>query len=287
MNIAILSGKGGTGKTLCAVNFAALNPDSTYVDCDVEEPNGYLYFPLQNPHQEFIHTFLPKIDNTRCNGCRVCVDFCRFGALAYANNQVLVFPELCHACGGCLLACPQKAILETHQRIGEIIEGQSRNVHVIGGNLIPGQESGIPIIKQILRHIDQKQGLVFIDCPPGSSCAAMECIQKADYCLLIAEPTILGAHDLEMVVDLIKLARRKFGVVLNKSTAAEDPSSTYCLRQGIPILGTIPYDGELGKINSEARIAVDELPHIRMLMTRILERLLVEVGNETAIDPQR
>ncbi len=44
MKIAVLSGKGGTGKTLVSVNLAASAKKSTYIDCDVEEPNGHLFF---------------------------------------------------------------------------------------------------------------------------------------------------------------------------------------------------------------------------------------------------
>jgi MinD superfamily P-loop ATPase len=43
MKIAVLSGKGGTGKTLVSVNLAAASNESVYIDCDVEEPNGHLF----------------------------------------------------------------------------------------------------------------------------------------------------------------------------------------------------------------------------------------------------
>ncbi len=42
MNIAVLSGKGGTGKTTVSTNLA-LALKSNYIDCDVEEPNGFLF----------------------------------------------------------------------------------------------------------------------------------------------------------------------------------------------------------------------------------------------------
>jgi MinD superfamily P-loop ATPase len=44
MKIAVLSGKGGTGKTFVSVNLAAASSNAIYVDCDVEEPNGHLFF---------------------------------------------------------------------------------------------------------------------------------------------------------------------------------------------------------------------------------------------------
>ncbi len=43
MKIACLSGKGGAGKTMAAVNLAAAAGRGVYIDCDVEEPNGRLF----------------------------------------------------------------------------------------------------------------------------------------------------------------------------------------------------------------------------------------------------
>ena len=47
MKIAISSGKGGTGKTFIATNISVLLAERaeavTYIDCDVEEPNGHLF----------------------------------------------------------------------------------------------------------------------------------------------------------------------------------------------------------------------------------------------------
>ncbi|NLO14902.1 MAG: ATPase, partial [Clostridiales bacterium] len=37
-SVAILSGKGGTGKTFVSVNLASVSAPSTYIDCDAEEP---------------------------------------------------------------------------------------------------------------------------------------------------------------------------------------------------------------------------------------------------------
>ncbi|HBN96329.1 MAG TPA: ATPase, partial [Firmicutes bacterium] len=54
-----------------------------YIDCDVEEPNGHLFFKPQHVQEEEITSKVPVVDDTYCNGCRKCVDFCRFNALAY------------------------------------------------------------------------------------------------------------------------------------------------------------------------------------------------------------
>ena len=73
MKIAVLSGKGGTGKTLVSVNLAAVAKDSIYIDCDVEEPNGHLFFKPREIQEEEISVRIPKVDNELCNGCRKCV----------------------------------------------------------------------------------------------------------------------------------------------------------------------------------------------------------------------
>ena len=141
LRIAVLSGKGGTGKTLVAVNLAASALRSTYVDCDVEEPNGHLYFKPVNPTSREIAVKIPVVDEERCNGCRVCVDFCKFNALVYVRGQWKVFETVCHSCGGCVLFCPQKALSEVEKPIGQIRAGLSENVTVLTGILNTGEAS--------------------------------------------------------------------------------------------------------------------------------------------------
>ncbi|MBV1756831.1 MAG: 4Fe-4S binding protein, partial [Dethiosulfatibacter sp.] len=89
MKIAVLSGKGGTGKTLLAVNLAAIAPESVYIDCDVEEPNGHLFFKPDIHSTETVYVKIPEVQASLCTGCRKCVEFCKFNALAYINNTLL------------------------------------------------------------------------------------------------------------------------------------------------------------------------------------------------------
>ena len=172
MNIAVLSGKGGTGKTLVSVNLAAVSSEAVYIDCDVEEPNGHLFFKPSKPRKEEITIKIPKFDHRICDGCRKCVDFCKFNALAYIKDKVVVFDEVCHACGGCALVCPKEAISEEDKVIGRIEKGRSDNVCVNTGILNRGVAAGIPIIDKLLE--DNKEladgKISLIDCPPGSAC---------------------------------------------------------------------------------------------------------------------
>ncbi|MGE4354531.1 MAG: 4Fe-4S binding protein, partial [Oscillospiraceae bacterium] len=198
--VAVLSGKGGTGKTLVSVNLASAAGKAVYIDCDVEEPNGHLFFKPEVSSEEDVTVKIPVVDENRCSGCRKCVDFCKFNALAFIKNKPFLFEEVCHSCGGCALLCPEKAISEKETVIGKVRKGLSLGVAVATGIMNTGQASGIPIIKRLLSEIPSADAVpVFIDCPPGSACIVMESIKDADYCILVAEPTIFGVHNLSMV----------------------------------------------------------------------------------------
>lgn len=282
MRIAVLSGKGGTGKTLVSVNLAVAAKTSTYIDCDVEEPNGHLFFKPQNIKNEEISVKIPKPDNELCNGCRKCVEFCKFNALAYIKNKLIVFEDVCHSCGGCSIICPENAIAEGEKLIGKVQKGSSDDVTVYTGILNTGEASGVPIINKLLDdNKSNSDEFIFIDCPPGSACIVMESIKDADYCILVTEPTIFGVHNLNMVYELVKLFNKPHGVVLNKCIEEENPAEQFCITNNIKILGKIYFDNELGLLNSNAEISVNNNEKYKALFSSLLEKVKREVQNET------
>ncbi len=280
MKIAVLSGKGGTGKTLVSVNLSAIEQNSCYIDCDVEEPNGHLFFKPSEVVTEEICVKIPKVDKNLCQGCRKCVNFCKFNALAYIKDRLMVFDEVCHSCYGCIKFCPNKALLEKNKAVGKIEKGKSDTVEVLSGVLNTGESSGVPIIKALLSKIKNKLGLSVIDCPPGSACIVMESIKDADFCVLVAEPTLFGVHNLNMVYELVKLFKKPFGVVLNKCIEGENPAETFCIEKKINVLARIPFDSELSEISSNARIAVRESDKYKTVFENLLKRIREGILNE-------
>lgn len=278
MKIAVLSGKGGTGKTLVSVNLAAVIQNSLYADCDVEEPNGYLFFKPENLEITDISVKLPVVNHSLCNGCRKCVDFCRFNALAFIGDRVHTFDNICHSCGGCMMFCPTGAITERDEKVGEVQIGSSEDVKVITGIIKTGKASGTPVISAVLKEVENSDRCSIIDCPPGSACVVMESIKDADYCILVAEPTIFGAHNLKMVYDLVKLFKKPHGVVLNKCLEGENPSEQFCIENNIKILDKIYFDHELGKLNSNGFIVSREDKKYRDLFIGLLEKVKEEVS---------
>jgi MinD superfamily P-loop ATPase len=257
MQIAVLSGKGGTGKTFVSVNLAYAADKAVYIDCDVEEPNGWLFLKPEVIGVKDVHVNIPKVDEDKCIGCRKCVDFCQYNALAMIKDKLLVFQELCHDCGGCIMLCPQRALKAKERVIGRVEFGKADRVDTKTGILNTGEAVGIPIIKYLLKDMEQDKTYI-IDSPPGSSCAVMETIKDCDYCVLVAEPTSFGMHNLAMVYELVKLFHKPHGVIINKYIDGEDVADEYCLRNNIDILDRIPYDNKLAAINSQGKIAAAE-----------------------------
>lgn len=113
----------------------------------------------------------------------------------------------------------------------------------------------------------------------------MESIKDADYCVLVAEPTLFGVHNLNMVYELVELFNKPSGVVLNKCLEEENPAERFCLEKNIRILGRIPFDNKLGTLNSNAEIAVNRNERYRDLFSSLLDAVTKEVQHETTANP--
>lgn len=276
MKIAVLSGKGGTGKTFVSVNLASVDEKSIYIDCDVEEPNGHLFFKPVNVKKQDVNVLLPQCNSKKCIGCRKCVDFCKFNALAYISQKIKVFPEVCHSCGGCSIMCPANAITETEKNIGCVEIGSHNHIKVVTGILNLGEASGVPVIKQALSQT-QDDKLTIIDCPPGSACTVMESIESSDYCIIVAEPTIFGVHNFEMVYELVTLLNKPFGVIINKYENVDNQMEVLCDENQLSVLARIPYSENLAKTTSNGLIATEKDEETFVLFRKILQTIQMEV----------
>lgn len=276
MNIAVLSGKGGTGKTFVSTNLANITKNSTYLDCDVEEPNGRIFFNNEYLKTINVERLLPSIDQNKCNGCRLCVDFCNFSALAFFKNTPMLFTEICHSCGGCNMVCPTGAITEVPTNIGIVEINKVKDTKVVSGMLKIGEASAIPLINRVLEEIENTS---IIDCPPGSACSTMESIKKADYCILVTEPTLFGLHNLKMIVELVTLFKIPFGFIINK---VEDDSNTiiedYVKALNKSILIKIPFSKEIASLVASGNLISDKDEYIRNLFESLLPKIKKELS---------
>jgi len=259
MIVCVASGKGGTGKTTIATNLAAaLGKCAQYVDCDVEEPNGHLFLKPQIEYKKTVFLPIPKVDLTKCDFCKKCADFCQFNALAVLGRNVLVFPELCHSCGGCKLVCSQEAISEIGREIGVWEKGRGINeVEFIHGHLRIGEAQAVPLIEQVKKQIKPDK-MVIIDAPPGTSCPVIAALKNADFVILVTEPTPFGLHDLKLAVEITRILNVPVGVVVNRADLGDKRVFDYCAKENIPILMTISFDKNVAQYYANGELLIKE-----------------------------
>jgi MinD superfamily P-loop ATPase len=249
MIISVASGKGGTGKTLVTTNMAASIGEVELVDCDVEEPNSYLFFPDREEEASFdCSVKIPVIDEDKCTRCGRCSEFCAYNALAVFPKQVLLFKELCHGCGGCALVCPEGAISEGTRPIGKIFRARSGDVRLLWGELNVGEPMATPLVRSV--KAEAKGDLVLIDSPPGTACPVIEAVRGSDFCLLVTEPTPFGLYDLSIAVQVVRDMEIPCGVVVNRSGVGDQGVQRYCEKEDIPILLEIPMKRKIAELYS-------------------------------------
>jgi MinD superfamily P-loop ATPase len=259
MIVAIASGKGGTGKTSLAVNMALSIGRCQLLDCDVEEPNAYLFLQSNLIRTQPVYTTVPRIELGLCDYCGECAKFCQYKALFALKDQILVFPELCHSCGGCTLFCPKQAIFEEKHKIGTLTFSSTDDLNLVYGELEVGKPMAVPVIKAVKKQIDPKMNAI-IDSPPGTSCPFVETVRGSDFCILVTEPTPFGLHDLKIAVEVLRKIGVPFGVVVNRADIGDKKLYEYCREEQIRVLLEIPCQRKIAELYSKGIPFSMEMP---------------------------
>ena len=276
MRIAIASGKGGTGKTTVSTNLAVAAARRglrvAYVDCDVEEPNGQLFLKPQIKSSRAVGRLYPRVDEIRCTHCGLCGEICQFSAIVCVGQKVLVYPELCHSCGGCTLVCRSGAITEAVASMGEVSAGKAGNLRFLAGTLRVGEAMSTPLIRQVKGEI-RNEDVAILDCPPGTSCPVIESVRGADLVLLVTEPTPFGLNDLRLAVDMVHTLRLPLAVLVNRAGTGDCKTYEFCQTRGIPIWATISDDRRVAEAYSRGELAYNAVPEFRVAIDNVLDRV--------------
>ncbi len=245
--LVVLSGKGGTGKTTIAGCFAALARNKVLADCDVDAADLHLLLQPTDKHvEEFWSGQIAGIDERACTKCGLCQDQCRFDAI----KDFKVSRFACEGCGFCLRICPVDAISMIDNMAGHWYISDTKYGPLVRARLGIAQENSgklVALVRQQARKIAEDKGYsaVITDGPPGIGCPVISSLSGADFALLVTEPTVSGAHDLERVIQVCSHFKVPATVCINKFDINEKKAlqmEEHCSNLGIYMVGKIPFD---------------------------------------------
>jgi MinD superfamily P-loop ATPase len=251
--IVVISGKGGTGKTVMSACFAALSRNAALADVDVDASNLHL---LLRPEIREKHVFRSgqkaRIDVRKCTGCGLCLPVCRFNALFEdkEKRKAVVEPLSCEGCRLCYHVCPEKAIELETPVAGEWYVSTTKYGPFVHGRLGIAEENSGKLVTEVRRkahQVAESEGrdLLIMDGAPGIGCPVIASLAGTDVALIVTEPTPSGRHDMERIADLAQHFRIQAACCINKFDLNPENSGEiekWCRGQSIPVVGKIPFD---------------------------------------------
>ncbi|MCB2292715.1 ATP-binding protein [Clostridium algoriphilum] len=245
MELAILSGKGGTGKTTIATALAELSKDVIRIDCDVDAPNLYMFYKgLDIEKNEFIGGKKAIINESLCIKCGICETICKFNAI----KNFTINPFDCEGCGACTLVCSQNAIKLKSEKTADTFITKLDNGIISRAEMKIGSDGSGKLIAYLRKNGKKFNGnekLTIIDGSPGIGCPVISSITGSDAVLIVTEPTKSGLGDLMRVVTLCECFGVFTMVCINKYDINEEVSreiESFVIEKSLKLVGKIPYD---------------------------------------------
>jgi MinD superfamily P-loop ATPase len=245
--IVVISGKGGTGKSIITGSFASLAKNKVMADCDVDAADLYLLLhPAVKETHEFSGGKTAFIDERRCSQCGKCQEVCRFEAI----DNYVVDPISCEGCGICFHICPERAIKMVDSLSGKWFVSETKYGPFVHAKLGVAQENSgklVTLVRQNAKLIAEKEkkDFVIIDGPPGIGCPVIASLAGVDIALIVTEPTLSGIHDLERIVGVAHHFGIKGAVCINKydlNLIVTQKIEEYCRHNNIELVGKILFD---------------------------------------------
>ena len=294
--LVIISGKGGTGKTIITASFVALaaaqEGGSVAADCDVDAADLHLLLrPRAREKHEFRSGKTARLEESACTSCGKCIELCRFSAIRGMGDTVEINPIACEGCGLCSRICPAGAITMEENSSGEWFISDTEYGPLVHARLgIAEENSGklVTLVRSQARRIAEETGagLVITDGPPGIGCPVISAITGADSVLIVTEPTLSGLHDLRRVVELAVHFRIRPIVCVNKydiNKEITEEIGDYCAGEGLALAGRIPFDRAVPEalVRGEPVLREPEAPASRAILA-LWEKVMQELDGRDA-----
>jgi MinD superfamily P-loop ATPase len=190
------------------------------IDSDVDCPNAHLLLSIERKHAKDVTTFLPEFDLNKCIACGRCAKACRANAIVHVPGKKPIFlAQQCIGCKACQIVCPAGAIKESTKKIGVVYKGKKESLDFFSAELLPGFEESSPVVNALkaaaMENADNYD-YVIIDTAAGTHCNVISALLNSDFAIAVTEPTPLGKHDLELILELLAILGIDAGIVINR-----------------------------------------------------------------------
>nr|MDO8116021.1 ATP-binding protein [Candidatus Sigynarchaeota archaeon] len=298
--VAVVSGKGGVGKTSLTAAIASLLAEHKRsliaVDCDVDAPNLALMFAMQSQGMEDLAvkaTEKARLITEKCTRCKSCIDdaYCTFDALSWDSErqQPVIDPFACEGCGACNTLCKAGAFAIDQVESGHIYTSRTmEGFPLVYGETIIGASTSGKLVRSVKELAVQKAdgvNIAIIDGPPGIGCPVIATISDVDYVVVMMEPFPTAFHDASRMIEVIKRFKLPFGIVVNRCDAWADGKKTimdFIKANDYTHLGNIPLDLNMPRsvVNMQSIIAYSPDCVASRSMRVIYRNLMAELGME-------
>ncbi|MDD3079762.1 MAG: ATP-binding protein [Paludibacter sp.] len=284
MEIAVISGKGGTGKSSITAAFASLDKNIVLADCDVDAANLYLIFQPENEREDaFISGDKALIDKDLCTNCGSCVNYCRFDAIHEINGEISIYETACDGCKLCSRICPAGAITMVQEDRSRLYAGNFRNGKMVYGRLAPGEENSgrlVDVVRDTAKDMLKETGFrdIIIDGPPGIGCPVISTITGVDRVVIVTEPTLSGLHDLERTVEVVSRFRIVPYIIINKAdlnNEMSDEIENFCQKRNVKVVARIPFEQLFVEAMIDCQSIVEKAP--KSEVTKLLSKAFLEI----------
>lgn len=254
MEIAVISGKGGTGKSSISSAFVSVAKSAVVVDCDVDASNLYLLFsPLCKEEEVFVSGSHAVVNNDKCTNCNTCIDLCRFDAISKVDGKIRISESACDGCYLCSRVCPVQAIKMIPADKSRMYAGTFRYGDMVYGRLAPGEENSgkmVNLLREKAKRYVEDYGYdtIILDGPPGIGCPVISTITGVDKVVVVTEPTLSGFLDMKRVIEVVCRFSVQISVIVNKYDLNPDiceQIDKWCEEMEIPVVAHLPFDVQI------------------------------------------